>query len=176
MFAHVETAEDLRLGMKLGVDAFGNVPGNNWDGSGDAAKYDLSDDDLKKLAKKKTPVVALFSHSQTVSGRTGAQEANGKLLKRLFDNNVNIVIGSDDPQRNIRSELNYWFSLGVQDNKKVLKALCENTPKAIYPKRKIGKFDDGYEASFLVLTSNPLENFQKARLPVMKVKQGVILK
>jgi imidazolonepropionase-like amidohydrolase len=176
VFAHVETVEDLRLGMKLGVDGFANLPGNNWDGSGDAAKYELSDDDLKKLAKKKTPVTTLFSHSQTLTSRKGAPAENLKLLNRLFANDVNVVIGSDDPQRTIRSELNYWFTLGVLDNKKVLKVLCENTPKAIFPKRKIAKIEDGYEASFLVLDEDPFLNPQKARMTRFKVKQGVILK
>jgi hypothetical protein len=176
VFAHVETAEDLRLGIKLGADGFANLPGNNWDGAGDGAKYELSDDDLKKLAKKQTPVVALFSHSQTVAARAGALEANGNLFKRLFANNVNVIIGSDDSQRTIRSELNYWFSFGPMDNKQVLKVLCENTPKAIFPKRKIAKIEDGYEASFLVLNEDPLQNLLKSRVAAFKVKQGVLLK
>jgi hypothetical protein len=34
VWAHVENAADLRLGLKLGVDGFANLPGSNWDGSG----------------------------------------------------------------------------------------------------------------------------------------------
>lgn len=176
VYAHIETTEDLRLGLKLGVDGFANLPGSNWDGSGDAARFELSDDDLKKLAKKKTPVVSLLAHSQMQSARSGAQEANLKLMKRLLDSGVNLVIGSDDPQRTIRGELNYWFGLGPLDNLQLLKVLCENTPKAIYPKRKIARLEDGYEASFLVLTDNPLNNLLKTRVAAFKVKQGILLK
>lgn len=176
VIAHIENVDDLRLGQKLEVDGFANLPGSNWDGNGDAAKYELSDDDMKKLAKKKTPVAPLFSHSQTQTVRKGAQEANAKLFKQLLDNGVNLVIGSDDPQRTIRAELNYWFAMGIQDNLQVLKILCESTPKAIFPKRKIAKIDDGYEASFLVLSENPLENLLKSRVADFRVKQGVILK
>jgi imidazolonepropionase-like amidohydrolase len=95
---------------------------------------------------------------------------------RLLENGVNLVLGSDDMQRTTRSELNYWFTLGNIDNPKVLKVLCENTPRAIYPKRKIGKIDDGYEASFIVLDDNPLNNILKLRLSSFKVKNGKILK
>lgn len=176
VYAYVETAEDLRLGMKLGVDGFANLPGHEWNGVGDGSKYALSDDDIKKLAKKKTPVVALFSHSQTVAGRKDGPQANIKFLKQLLENGVNLVIGSDDPQRTTHTELNYWYSMGALDNKLVIKVLCENTPKAIFPKRKIGKLDEGYEANFLVLGENPLNNLLKARLPQFKVKQGLIIK
>ncbi len=176
VIAHIETADDLRLGMKLKVDGFANLPGSNWDGVGDGNKYAMSDEDLKKLAKKKTPVVPLLSHSRMVAQRPGAQEDNAKLIQRLFASGVNVVIGSDDPQRTIRSELNHWYSLGTMDNKVVLKILCENTPAAIFPKRKIGKLDNGYEASFLVLNDNPLDNLLKARVAAFKMKQGVFLK
>ncbi|TNE51981.1 MAG: hypothetical protein EP344_16260 [Bacteroidetes bacterium] len=176
VYAHVETAEDVRLGLKLGVQGFANLPGHNWDGSGDGNKFELTDADLKKLAKKKTAVVPLFSHAQTQVARTGAREAQAALLKRLLDNGVNVVIGSDDPQRTIRGELNYWFQFGDLNYAQALQILCVNTPQAIFPNRKVGKIDEGYEASFLVLSDNPLENLLKLRAIAFKVKDGHIVK
>lgn len=176
VFAHVETADDLRLGLKLGVDGFGNLPGHNWDGAGDTKKFALTDADLKQLAKKKTPLVLLLSHAQAAAGRAAVQEFHKKTLKRLLDANVNVAMGSDDPQRSIRMELNYWFGFGDLDNARTLKVLCENTPRAIFPKRKIGRIEDGYEASFLVLNDNPFLNLLKMRVSTFKVKNGVLLK
>lgn len=176
VFAYVENIDDVRLGLKLGVDGFANLPGHNWDGTGDTKKFDLTDEDLKKLAKKKTVVIPLFSHAQAAANRAAVQEYQGKTLKRLLDAGVNVAIGSDDPQRTIRNELNYWFQLGGFGAPQLLKVLCENTPRAVFPKRKIGKFDDGYEASFLVLNDNPLQNILKLRVIAFKVKNGVILK
>lgn len=175
VFAYVENIDDVRLGLKLGVDGFANLPGHNWDGTGDTKKFDLNDDDLKKLAKKKTVVIPLFSHAQAATNRAAVLEYQGKTLKRLLDAGVNVAIGSDDPQRTIRNELNYWFQLGGFGAPQLLKVLCENTPRAVFPKRKIGKFDDGYEASFLVLNDNPLQNILKLRVIAFKVKNGVIL-
>jgi hypothetical protein len=66
--------------------------------------------------------------------------------------------------------------LGELDDAWTLKVLCENTPKAIFPKRKIANLADGYEANFLVLADNPHDNILKSRVQVFKVKGGVILK
>ena len=172
VYAYVETADDVRLGLKLGVDGFANMPGHNWDGSGDTKKFELTDADLQQLAKKKTAVITLFSHGQSVTPRPAVQEFHIKTLKRLFDNNVNVVLGSDDPQRTARAELNYWHILGNLDATNTLKVLCENTPRAIFPKRKVGKIEEGYEASFLVLSDNPLTNILKIRASVFKMKNG----
>ncbi|MBL7797996.1 MAG: amidohydrolase family protein [Saprospiraceae bacterium] len=176
VFAHVETAEDVRLGLQIGVDGFANLPGHQWDGTGDGKKYELSDEDLKSLAKKKTPVVALFSHAQTRANRPNADEIQAALLKRLFAHGVNVVIGTDDPQRALRSEINYWFPLKDLDYAQAIQVFCTNTPQAIFPKRKIGRFAEGYEASFLVLNGDPLQNLLKLRDIAFKVRQGVLLK
>ncbi len=176
VFANVETANDLSLGLKLGVDGFANLPGHNWDGVGASQKYELSDADIKTLAKKKTPLVLLLSHAQAATNRTVVQEFHRKTLRRLLEANVNVAMGSDDSQRTLRMELNYWFGLGDLDDARTLKVLCENTPRAIFPNRKIGKIENGYEASFLVLSDNPLSNVLKVRVQAFKVKNGVLLK
>ena len=176
VFAHIETAEDVRLGIKLGVDGFANLPGHNWDGMGDLKKYELTDADLKLLVKKKSALVTLFSHAQTSMNNPAVKDFHVKTLKRLLENDVNVVLGADDPQRGSRAELNYWYMLGEIDYARVLKVLCENTPRAIFPKRKIGKIENGYEASFLVLSDNPLGNILKIRVADFKMKNGQLVK
>ena len=176
VFAQVETASDLALGLKLGVDGFSNLPGHNWDGTGDTKKFEISDADLKLLVKKKTPLVLLISHAPAAANRAVVQEFHRKTLRRLLDANVNVVMGSDDSQRTLRMELNYWFGLGDLDDARTLKVLVENTPRAIFPGRKIGRIEDGYEASFLVISDNPLTNVLKTRVIAFKVKNGVLIK
>ncbi|MCC7465277.1 MAG: hypothetical protein IT261_03355 [Saprospiraceae bacterium] len=176
VFAQVETADDLRLGVKLGVDGFANLPGHNWDGNGEVKKYELNEADLKLLAKKKIPVVLLLSHGQAAVNKSAVQAFHKKSLVQIKNAGVVAVMGSDDSQRTLRMELNYWFGLGELDDAWTLKVLCENTPKAIFPKRKIARFENGYEANFLVLADNPLTNVLKSRVQAFKVKNGVILK
>lgn len=175
VFAHVETAEDLRFGMKIGVDGFACLPGHKWDGKTDLSVYELNEEDLKKLAKKKTPLIALLAQGQSASAEQKlVQEFHAKTLRRLFGADVHVVIGSDDIQRTSRSEINYWFSLGGINHLKALQSLCEFTPQAIFPNRKIGKIAEGHEASFLVLREDPSLNILKMRMQMFKVKKGVI--
>lgn len=175
VFAHVETAEDLRLGLKIGVDGFANLPGHQWDGQSDLSVYELNEDDLKKLAKKRTPLIPLLAQGQNPGGaQKNIQAFHARTLRRCFDAGVMLAIGSNDIQRTSRSELNYWFGLGNLNHLKTLQVLCENTPMAIFPNRKIGKIAEGYEANFIVLREDPSSNVLKIRMHRFKVKNGVI--
>jgi predicted amidohydrolase YtcJ len=51
----------------------------------------------------------------------------------------------------------------------------ETTAATIFPNRKIGRLKDGFEASFLVLGGNPVEDFLNTSRIEMRVKQGEIL-
>ena len=48
----------------------------------------------------------------------------------------------------------------------------ENSPKTIFPSRRIGQLEEGYEASFLVLNGNPLEDFVHVTDIRRRFKQG----
>ncbi len=63
-------------------------------------------------------------------------------------------------------------SLSVFTKLELLKIWSEATPQTIFPNRKIGFLKDGYEASFLVLGGNPLENFGEIKNIRMRFKQG----
>lgn len=174
--AWVEIADDVRIGLKIGVDGFANLPGYNWDGSGDPAKFEISKEDLKKLAKKKIPVSTLLAHAQSAMTRPAVKEFQSKMFNRLIENGVQLVVASNDPQRTIRSEVNYLNGLAKQNGANLLKILCENTAMSIFPNRKIGKIKEGYEASFLVLNDDPFANVLKIRSISFKVKNGILLK
>lgn len=176
VYAWVETGTDVGLGIKIGVDGFANLPGHNWDGSGDPARFIISNDDLKKLAKKKTPVATLLSHGQSATPQPAVKEFHSKVFSSLLRSGINLIIASDDPQRTLRSEINYLNGLSKQNGPDLLRILCENTAGAIFPNRKIGKLKEGYEASFLVLTDDPFANILKIRASAFKVKNGTLLK
>lgn len=176
VFAWVEAGDDVRLGIKVGVDGFANLPGYNWDGSGNPDRFQISNDDMKKMVKKKMPVATLLSHAQSASVKPAVKEFQSKMFIRLLEGGVNLIVASDDPQRTIRGEINYLNNLAQNNGANILRMLCENTPMAIFPNRKIGKIKDGYEASFLVLGDDPFSNILKIRASEFKVKNGIVFK
>ncbi len=172
VFASLETAADLRLALKIGVDGLLNLPGNEWDGIGDAQKFELTDDDIKKLAKKKTIVIPSFALTMPFGPKASIQDFHSKTLKRLAEAGAMITMGSNDEQRTVRGEISYWFNLGVFSPEQMIRYMCEHGALAIFPKRKLGKIAEGYEANFLVLNDNPLSNILKIRLISFAVKSG----
>ena len=67
------------------------------------------------------------------------------------------------------------YDPGIFNNLELLKVWCETTPLTTFPKRKIGYLKKGYEASFLVVNSNPLIDKIQINNAVLNVKQGEIL-
>ena len=82
------------------------------------------------------------------------------------------------PPRNIALINGQWFTgstfdrravysmpptLGVFDNLTLLKIWAETTPWTIFPDRQIGLLRDGYEATFLALGGNPLDDLTSVR-------------
>ena len=92
-------------------------------------------------------------------------------LRRLQRYGVTLAIGSDHADTSLSEAMNLR-ELKVFDNLTLLKMWCETTPATIFPHRKIGRLQEGYEARFLVLKKNPLQNFEHVATITMRVKQG----
>lgn len=96
-------------------------------------------------------------------------------LQLLKKHGVPIAIGSDEFRETSLLEAMKLYKLKVFDNVTLLKMWCETTVATIFPQRKVGHLKDGYEASFLVLSGDPLQDFSKVQKIEMRVKQGEIL-
>jgi len=96
-------------------------------------------------------------------------------LKLLRENGVALAIGSDSVSDSSVKEVEYLRGLGVFDNLTLLKMWTETTARTMFPQRKIGALSEGYEASFLALEGNPLEDWQNVRKIKRRFKQGVLL-
>ncbi|HUL54435.1 MAG TPA: amidohydrolase family protein, partial [Opitutaceae bacterium] len=99
------------------------------------------------------------------------QIANLKLLKR---HGIPILIGSDHGETSLPEAMRL-HQLGVFSPLELLSMWCDTTPRAIFPLRKIGKLQDGYEANFLVLEGDPIADFTNVTKIRMRIKGGQLI-
>jgi imidazolonepropionase-like amidohydrolase len=179
--AHAYSAADFRNAVAGGADDIGHFPGTGWDPKlGDAA-FRITAEDAALAAKRGATVTTTLSwlgermERDATTGKhilDAVVRPNLELLRRA---GVTILIGSDQFRQTPAAEAALLAKWGLLSNAELLKAWCETTPRAIFPKRRIGRLDDGYEASFLVLTGDPLADFANSSRISMRVKQGETL-
>ena len=191
VYAHIETANDLRLGTKIGVDAFAHLPGYSFDWTDtpeSAKKYDPTKEDFQAVAKKKIiviPTLSLsmgYSYKRKADGNFELDEVRSKqvlarqkrLVQMMVESKVPIALGSDESDGSGTKEIFYIYENKLLNPLKLLQIATE-TPKLMFPNRKIGKLKSGYEASFLVLDKNPLKDFETIKNIKMRFKQGQLL-
>lgn len=184
--AHVETMTDFHNALIAGVDEVNHTPGFRPE-KGDWKKYDparfkISDADARLAAKNGVTVVTTLISAIDHALRKNEGEPFGEIRELLVHNlqllkkhNVRIAIGSDSYRQTSLAEALNLQKLGALDNRTLLKLWCETTASAIFPNRKIGRLKNGYEASFLVLSGNPVQDFANVQKIETRVKQGEIL-
>lgn len=190
VYAHVETANDFRLGLKIGLDGFAHAPYYGWDG-GLATKPadDLTIADIKLAARKKVVVIPTAqrgiygTNDYDTDGKATVNkerfgrvvERHKKLFNEMYRSGVPIAFGLDNFGTTLNPEIWYFHDNKIFDNQTLLKIAVETTPETIFPKRKIGKLQEKYEASFLLLSGNPLEDFKQIKNIKLRFKQGVFI-
>jgi imidazolonepropionase-like amidohydrolase len=175
---HIETGADFRNAAAAGVDEIAHMPGYYPDFSARANRswFSISETDAALAASKKIIVVTTVSVSTAELKRLDelkeAREIQTRNLRLLHRAGVRLAIGPDVYGVTSLAEVMNLYDLKVFDNITLLKMWCEATPKAIFPNRKIGHLKEGYEASFLVLGGNPIDNFESVKDIRIRFKQG----
>ncbi len=175
---HVETATDFRNAMNAGVDEINHTPGFYLQSKEDVERYRLTKQDAELAASKNIVVVtALLSRTlvEDPSLLPLVEQNQAYNLKLLAASRVKIAIGSDHAE-SPTAEIKALRDLNIFDNRTLLKMWCETSALTIFPKRKIGLLTPGYEASFLALDGNPLEDFNNTSKISMRCKQGHFIK
>jgi len=188
---HVETAADFHKALVAGVDEINHLPGFRPEKGNPAnyqnlSRYEISEADARLAARNRVVVVTTIGDVLEVinsipdgSPQGSLAKAVRELLSRnlqlLAKHHVQIAIGSDSYEKTSLAEAMSLHMLKVFDNLTLLKMWCEVTPQTIFPNRKIGKLRDGYEASFLVLASDPIQDFMNTKKIEMRIKQGEVI-
>ena len=177
---HIESAFDFHNAVLAGVDEINHMPGfrggPNLD-IPDPKVYEISEEDARVAARKRITVVTTLGGISLFKGplREKGDRLHSRNLRLLKKHGVKVALGSDEYRKTAAPEARYIHELGVYSSLELLKIWCEDTPATIFPKRRIGYLKDGYEASFLVLAGNPLEDFQNTSKIEIRVKQGKLL-
>jgi imidazolonepropionase-like amidohydrolase len=93
-----------------------------------------------------------------------------RLLKEA---GVKLAVGSDEYDTSV-AEVAHLRSLGVFNDAEILRMWTAHCAGA-FSGRRSGRLADGYEASFLAFTADPLADFEATRRIALRVKDGGIL-
>ena len=175
---HVNSAADFAAAVRAGVDEINHLPGISFEQGTEEADYLITPGDAKRAAKQgivvvtTTNIATLFAKGEALVKVQSAQRKNLQLLKR---HGVVLAVGSDNYTATSVEEAMYLKSLDVFDNAELLRMWSVTAAQTIFPGRKIGYLREGYEASFIVLRGNPLENFEHVRDIQLRLKQGFLI-
>lgn len=187
---HVETATDFHNALVAGVDEVNHMPGfrperNDFANyNNNLSRYKISEADARLAARNRVFVVttmnvtarwSLDEKEKANPARRAVREMLIHNLRILHRSGVGVAIGSDSFRQNSLSEALAIHSLQAFDNLTLLKMWCETTAATIFPHRKIGHLREGYEASFLVLSGDPVQDFNNVQKIEMRIKQGALL-
>ena len=176
--AHVETAADFDAALDAGVDVIAHLPGyaNTLDEAPE--HFAISEAAAARAARQRTAVItttaatALFKLDDApLAALRDVQRAN---LAKLQAAGAQLLVGSDVFIGTARAELHALDELGI-DRATLLRLATVDTPRALFPGRKLGCFEPGCEASFLVLGGDPIADLAQVDMPMLRVKQGRLL-
>jgi imidazolonepropionase-like amidohydrolase len=184
---HVDTAADFRFAVDAGVDEINHLPQPDPRFSADLSAYVIDPLTARRAASKGIVVVTTAGTTERLSGNGlpvewlppmhANQRAN---IRTLLEAGVRIAIGSDgiSGERTFataRDEVRFIAQNGLATNLEILRMWSVETPRTIYPGRKLGRLEPGYEANFLVLGGDPILELANLEKITMRVKRGLLL-
>nr|AIA12236.1 Amidohydrolase family [uncultured bacterium] len=177
--AHIDSAADFAAAVNAGVDEINHLPGAVFEKGTDEAGYLITPETAKRAAKQNifvvttTSIAKFYAKGEALEKVQSVQRKNLRLLNK---NGVRLAVGSDNFMDTSLEEAMYLKSLDVFDNAELLKMWSVTGAQAIFPNRRIGHLREGYEASFIVLRGNPLEDFERVKDIQLRFKQGILIK
>lgn len=169
--AHVFTAADFRAAVEGGVDQIAHLPGGR---GADPAPFLITDADARRARQRGVTVITTITqHGDAALTDRLVRSQYAHNIRLLRRHGVPLLLGSDRFGDTAATEAAALARSGLFTNLELLRMWSVTTPRAIFPNRRIGQLRDGYEASFLVLSGDPLADFGNTGRIVRRVKQGV---
>ncbi len=121
-------------------------------------------------------MVTTLSTASEADSRTEVFRAiHSHNLKLLAETGATLAIGSDRPRGSVVDEALHLRTLGALSDAGLFRLLAVQTPRSIFPDRRIGHLREGWEASFLVLAGDPTRDLSHIRDVRLKVKRGLVI-
>lgn len=185
--AHIDTAEDFQRAVLAGVDVIGHMPLFDPLEVPDGALEDYLLTNEQAAEASRHNVVVVLTASVLPRFRAGrwtdamkqkVLEVQRRNILTLQQAGVRLAMGSDgisgeSPMTTARDEVAYLHANALLENEALVRALAQTTPQTIFPDRKLGWLGEGYEANFLVLSGNPLDDVENLFRITIRVKAGV---
>jgi imidazolonepropionase-like amidohydrolase len=183
---HVDTARDFANAVDAGVDEINHLPQPDQRFSPDLSAYVIDRATAERAARRGIVVVTTASTTERLSPSLPrewlpAMRANQRAnIQQLLAAGVKVAIGSDGIQGErrfvtAREEVRFIARHGLMTPAQVLHAWSVETPRAIFPDRRVGGLAAGDEASFLVLVNDPLRDAENLHHIMLRVQRGRVL-
>ena len=176
--AHIETAADFHVAVAAGVDIVAHLPGFALTNAADSARAVIASADAALAARRGIAVIptAWLATQRRISRGDTAQIERSLRVERqnlatLRGFGVRLAVGSDGFAETA-TEAAFLASLGVFSAAEVLRVWTRDTPHLVFPKRRIGRLAEGYEASLLALVCDPLLNFSCTDSITYRMRRG----
>lgn len=177
--AHVDSPADFEAAVRLGVDLIADLPGFFNPLGEDPERLLISPEAAARAAQTKVAVITATAATSlfptTPPQLDKLRSVQRRNLERLKAAGVPLLVGSDLFTGTAQAEIKQLADFGVFSPAELLKMASMDTPQALYPKRKLGCFEEGCEASFILLGTDPLQDAKAITTPLLRVKQGRIL-
>lgn len=158
---HVNSAADFRLAAEEKVHAMVHMPGA-WPRGDDWSVLLIDEADARLAATNGVmvvPTIAVGFNAMAGEDLRKAQGVWAHNLSRLKQAGVTLAAGADRWGADSLDEMTVLRSTGLFDGTELLNIATRNGIELIFPDRKIGRLEPGYEASFIVTIGDPQENW-----------------
>lgn len=176
--AHIETAGDFRLAAETGIAAVMHIPGRvPRDGHGDDDYMLTASDAALASANDMAVSVTATVSIDRLSGEqlALAQRYEQHNLRLLRDAGVRITAGADRFGASAVEELTILKATGLFSSADIIEIGTRNGAELLFPNRRIGRLEPGYEASFLMTFANPEQSLFTLFAPGVGMRGGVTI-
>lgn len=171
---HVNSAEDFHVAVAAGADEIAHLPGSKTVEHIDRANAILA---AQKGITVVTTAVLIERQLKREKRELHAEQRRAQIdnLRLLRDAGVTLAIGSDEYDDTSVGEARHLRGLGVFEDRELLEMWTLNCARTVFPERKLGRLEAGYEASFLALDGNPLVDWSSLGRIRYRFKGGLPL-